>query len=367
MSGIGSLQFARSQLEASFERFSREKYQRAAWRAYAGEPDGYAVATWAQMAQLGWLALGLPQSVGGTGECIRDLLPLFIAAGQGLWREPLLQTLGDACGALLALPGSVTRDHLLSGMIDGDRRIAFPCPQFTSTISVHARREDVRGFVARGRASHVIGAVTCTDLIVPADAEGASTRLLAVSRGAPGVSIVATPTIDGRVVSHVDLNTTPAYVIGHGDVTGGARRRSTLLAVAEAAGIMNAATAMTISHLQGRRQFGQPLAEFQVLRHRVAEMHILKTETAACLWAVAKAYDEQADDLGRQLLRLRVHAAHAARFITQQAIQLHGAMGMTGELVIGDYYKRVLMLNGCYLRPEAAAQALAGDRASQSQ
>ena len=360
MTGIDSSGFARSQLEAGFERFSREKYQRAAWRAYGSEPDGYAVATWAQMAQLGWLALGLPESVGGMGACVRDLLPLFIAAGQGLWREPLLQALGDACGALLALPGSVTRDHLLSGVINGDRRVAFPCPQFTSTISVHARREDLRGFVARGRASHVVGGVTCTDLIIPVDGEGASTRLLAVSRGAPGVSVVASYTIDSRVVSHVDLNTTPAHLIGCGDVLLGARRRSTLLAVAEETGIMNAATAMTISHLQNRRQFGHPLAEFQVLRHRVAEMHILKTETAACLWAAARVYDEQGEGLDSRLLRLRVQAAHAARFVTQQAIQLHGAMGMTGGMAIGDYYKRVLMLNSCYLRPEAAAQSLAG-------
>jgi len=142
-------------------------------------------------------------------------------------------------------------------------------------------------------------------------------------------------------------------------VLAGARRRSTLLAAAEEAGIMNAVTAMTISHLQSRRQFGQPLAEFQVLRHRVAEMHIMKTEAAACLRAVAKAYDENAEDLDRQLSMLRIQAARAARCVTQQAIQLHGAMGMTEELPIGDYYKRVLMLNSCYLRPEAASEALA--------
>ena len=348
------------ELEASFERFNREKYSRTAWRTYGSEPDGYAVAVWTQMAQLGWLALGLPESVGGMGACIRDLLPLFIAAGQGLWREPLLQTLGDACGALLALPASSTRDHLLSGIVAGTRRLAFPCPQLTSALSVDTRRGDLRGFVARGRASHVVGAVSCTDLIIPGGGESLTTPLFAVARTAPGVSITTFPTIDNRVAAHVDLNTTPGYLIGRADVIAGARRRSYLLAAAEATGIMNAVIAMTIAHLQSRQQFGQPLARLQALRYRVVEMHILRTETAACLWAVAKAYDASSEDLDRQLSRLRVQSARAARFVTQQAIQLHGAMGMTAELAIGDYYKRVLTLNSCYLRPEPALEALAG-------
>ena len=104
----------RAQLEDSLARFTRERYQRDAWHAYGREPDGYDACIWTEMGELGWFALGLPESVGGTGDAICDLLPLFLAAGAGLWREPLLQVLGDACSALLALDTGEARDHLLS-------------------------------------------------------------------------------------------------------------------------------------------------------------------------------------------------------------------------------------------------------------
>jgi alkylation response protein AidB-like acyl-CoA dehydrogenase len=350
----------RVQLEEGLDRFSRERYTRSAWQAYGGERDGYSAAIWRSMAGLGWLSLGLPESVGGVGPAIRDLVPVFCAAGRALWREPLLQALGEACGAMLALPPCEARDHLLSEIACGGRRPVFARPTPGSTVTARHRPKDLSGYAIRGHIAQLPAADSCTDLIVPARSDaGLPMSLFAVVRTAPGLRVTTFPTLDGRVAAAVDFNSTPAYCLGAGDPVAGAYRRSVILAAAECCGLMQAVTTATARHLRDRRQFGQSLAQFQVLQHRMAEMHTQERESIAHVWEVARAYDERDLGLDRRLLRLRVQSARAARYLTQQAIQLHGAMGMTDELPIGDYYKRALTLTAVYLRPDEALDELA--------
>ena len=353
----------RLQLEETLERFSRERYTRASWQAYGGERDGYSAAIWRSMADLGWLSLGLPESVGGMGAAIRDLVPVFCAAGRALWREPLLQVLGEACGALLALPPCEARDHLLSEVACGGRRLVYARPAPGSTLTARQRPKDLSGYAIRGHVAQLTAAASCTDLIVPVPSDaGMKTSLFAVVRTAHGLRMTTFPTLDGRVAAAVDFNSTPAYCVGAGDPIAGAYRRSVILAAAECCGLMQAVAAATVRHLRDRRQFGQALAQFQVLQHRMAEMHTQERESTAHVWTVARAYDERDPGLDRRLLRLRVQSAKAARYLTQQAIQLHGAMGMTDELPIGDYYKRALTLSAVYLRPDEALDELAANR-----
>ena len=151
----------------------------------------------------------------------------------------------------------------------------------------------------------------------------------------------------------------PAYRIAAASPAAGPSDRSVLLAAAETVGAMRAVIAATGEHLSSRKQFGQPLAQLKgpAIPAR-GDAHTVQTDSSAHLSRVAKAYDERAGDLDRRLLRLRVQCARAARWIAQQGIQLHGAMGMTEELRIGDYYKRVLVLESGYLRPDTALDEL---------
>jgi alkylation response protein AidB-like acyl-CoA dehydrogenase len=351
----------RAQLEDGLVRFTREKYAREAWQTYGREPDGYDSRVWTQMSELGWFALGLPESVGGTGDSVCDLVPLFIAAGAGLWREPLLQVLGDACGALLALDRCEACDHLLSGVASGERRIVLACAETKPSLSAEQRTGDLRGYVVQGQARFAAGAASCSELIVRARSgpSDATASLFAVARGAPGVRVTSYPAVDHRMPAVVDFNYAPAYRIGSAASFTGPCARSVILAAAEAVGAMRAVIAATCAHLASRKQFGQPLAQFQVLRHRLAALHILSSESHAHVWAAAEAHDRRADDIHLRLLRLRVQCARAARRVVQEGIQLHGAMGMTRELPIGDWYKRVLALENGYLRPDAALDELA--------
>jgi alkylation response protein AidB-like acyl-CoA dehydrogenase len=353
-------------LAQSMERFSRDRYTRAQWHAYGRDPDGYSLDNCKRMLALGWFALGLPETIGGTGTAIRDLLPLFFAAGRALWREPLLPILGDACGALLCLEPSESRDQLLCGVVTGERRPAFVRPRPDAGVVTQPRPGDVRGYVAHGRARQVVAASSCTDFIVPArTVEGGIACLIAVNRNAPGVRVTPLAMLDGRRAATVDFHSSPAYLIGSRTTVADAECRGAILAAAEACGIMQAVVAETIAHLNVRRQFGQPLANFQVLQHRVVDMHIQETESLAHVWAVARAHDERDPNFTQRLLRLRVQVADAARRVTQDAIQLHGGMGMTQDSPIGDYYKRAAVLRAAYLLPEDALSALenAADKA----
>jgi alkylation response protein AidB-like acyl-CoA dehydrogenase len=121
---------------------------------------------------------------------------------------------------------------------------------------------------------------------------------------------------------------------------------------------MQAVTAATVVHLKNRKQFGQPLAGFQVLQHRLVDMRLCEAESTAHLRSVARSHDEHDGDLDLQLLRLRIQISRAARHVTQDGIQLHGGMGMTEELPAGAFYKRALALRVGSLRPHDAEDEL---------
>ncbi len=346
-------------LEHALARYTGAKYHRAAWQAYGLEPDGFSQKTWQEIAGMGWLALGLPEAMGGAGGALGDLLPLFFAAGAGLWREPLLPVLGETCGVLLGVPQSEIRDGLLTGILSGEQRPAFMDPGSSPTIAVRPHPSQRNQYIASGSAEFVVAAQTATTLIFPGRLQGQGTSdLFSVSRTDPEVTLNVFPTIDARVAATVVLKSAPATLIALGDGLMTAHRRRTVLAAAETVGIQRAVIAATAQHLKGRKQFGRPLSEFQVLQHRLVDMTIREAESTALLWNVVEAHQESAADLDRRLLQLRVVTARAAREVAAQGIQLHGAMGMTEELGIGDYYKRMLLLNHQYLQPDAALDAI---------
>lgn len=355
---------ALAMLEASLARFARERYHRSAWLEYGQQPDGFAAEMWSEFASMGWLGLGLPDDVDGTGEALVDLIPLLVASGHGLWREPLLACLGEACGALLSTPPSALRSHLLTGTVGGSARLAYAHletdePVVPGGLATVAARRGTK-FEIRGRKAMVLAADSCTALLVSADlGAGAGPGLFLVPREAEGLRLCPLDTVDGRGAADVTFEDTPADLLAAGgDWQLMAQRRAVILAAAEAAGIMQAVSAAVGLHLQGRRQFGQPLSGFQALRHRVAEMHMLELESLALVRAVASAYDRRVPDVERRIWQLQLLVMQAVRHVTREGIQLHGAMGFTVDLPMGDYYKRALLLESLYGSAENALDRL---------
>ncbi|MNR08917.1 Acryloyl-CoA reductase (NADH) [compost metagenome] len=188
------------------------------------------------------------------------------------------------------------------------------------------------------------------------------TVLLAVPAGAAGVRVIDTPTLDGARCARLDLDTValPAEaLLAEGEAADQALVQAlqwgTAALCAHAAGAMERLLEITVEYLKTRKQFGQPLASFQALQHRLAEMLVAKELALSMAYvAVAALTESDAAQRRRMIASAKLEAARAGRLVAQMAVQLHGGMGMTDELEVGDYFKRL-----------TAVDLLLGDTAEQ--
>ena len=339
-----------SLLRDGITRFSRAHRARVAWPPRLKDGAEDAPDSWAHVARNGWLALGLPDAVGGSGAAIGDLFALMRAAGEGLWSAPLIEGAGLAGGALLALAPGQPRDDMLRRIIEGEAIVGMAgVLSDPATASVRARKTSA-GVMLTGHSGVAVGGHAWDEILVPVITDipqGAG--LAVVHRSAPGLACKDVETLDGRRAVVFVFNDVAADVFEAGEASLlAAWRRGSLLAAAEAAGIACAALDATKAYLALRRQFGRPIIQFQAVQHRLVEMHIRLCEVDAMLETVSKAYDTNAPTLPRLVLQLRAQCSKNAVWITQQAIQLHGGMGMTQDLPIGAYYKRVLFIDSLF-------------------
>jgi alkylation response protein AidB-like acyl-CoA dehydrogenase len=175
--------------------------------------------------------------------------------------------------------------------------------------------------------------------------------LFLVPRTASGVRLNVAPALDGRLGATVGLAGAKVAAnarLGDGDedMLGVIDRlidRGAIAVCAEACGAMAAVTQATVEYLKTRQQFGQPLSKFQVLQHRLVDMSVSGEEARAVVHAGLQALDDNAAGAQRAVWAAKVQTARSARFVGSQAIQLHGGMGMTDELAIGHYYKRLTL------------------------
>lgn len=349
--------------EESLQRFNREHYAPAHVVAREREGATDAHGRWNEIAGMGWFELLRDGEAASGGPAIEAIVPLMRAAGEGLWREPVCTVLG--AGAVLALQADDAgwRETLLDGLASGTDPIAVAgheagdgwCRDHVRTI---ARRRDA-GIVLDGIKLAVRGSTVSPHYAVLAADGDTGTAWYLVARDAPGLTLEHYAGADGRPLSTLRLEAVPARRLCAGEVTARAEAWSSILAAAESVGIMRGATADTAEYLRQRKQFGRPLLSFQVLQHRLVEMHMLARETDAVLHATACAYDAGSPDLARRVLVLRAQAAGALRHVTREAVQLHGGMGVTRELRIGHYYRRALMLDSLHGSEEWALERLA--------
>jgi alkylation response protein AidB-like acyl-CoA dehydrogenase len=302
--------------------------------------------SWASLSQSGWLGLALPQQHGGYGAAIGDLVAVMQAAGANSWRLPLIQCLGEACGALMETGPGATRDGLLESVASGEVVIGLCGLQ--DELPIAERLGD--GHSLTGTCHFLIGGSGWDHILVVASlVEGGEMTLFAVDRLAAGLTVQSSLAIDGGDATDLHMNSVAGTMLGPAEhACAAARRRALILAGAEAYGISSAAFEATCLHLTLRKQFGQPIIHFQAVRHRLVELYILGQELGAMLEAACDAYDNDRPGLDETLWRLRAQSARTALATTEEAIQLHGGMGMTCELPIGQYYTRALLLNSLF-------------------
>ncbi|WP_273454896.1 acyl-CoA dehydrogenase family protein [Nevskia ramosa] len=343
-------------------RYNRDRYDASQWPEYGLSPQGYAPALWSEMQAMGWFELLRPDD-GRAAAPLADLLPLFATAGEALWREPIGSVFAEPVAVIAAMDDGERRRELLAGLISGERPLACahrePGDGWSGEIATRATKT-AAGYSLDGRKAMVVGDAACVALLVSAiDPDTQAAALFLVEANAPRLSVQRYRTVDDLVAADLDFGNTPAERLCSGaPAIRQANARGAILAAAESLGIMRGANRDSTDYLRERKQFGQALLGFQALQHRLVEMHMRQHECAALVASAAEAFDDQAPDLDRQLLVLRVQVSRALRHITREAVQLHGGMGVTQALRIGRYYKRALMLDSLHGTADWALEAL---------
>ncbi|MDE2435956.1 MAG: acyl-CoA dehydrogenase family protein [Sphingomonadales bacterium] len=319
-------------------------YRPEIWRAFVDE--------------LGLPGVIVPEVHGGLGGGAIEQLVVMEEIGRQLVLEPVAETVFQAGwllargqGASLALLDRIVNEGLIASLAIGEPEMRFDFED----IATCARQTD-GGWELDGRKAVVIGAPWAQALIVAArtsgqPGDGAGLTLFAMPADAQGIALVPYPTIDGRRAADVvfsGVTVSADSIIG--PVDGGLdlldelRDRALAAQAAEAAGLLDRLVSDTVDYCKQRQQFGQPLAAFQALQHRMVDMHIqVELVRAAAILAAARL-DAPRHERAAAASSAKIAVAQACRFVGQNAVQLHGGMGMTDELPIGHYFKRATQI-----------------------
>jgi alkylation response protein AidB-like acyl-CoA dehydrogenase len=344
------------QLADSLGKFLANEYGFEQRKAIIHSASGFSDSAWATFAELGLLAIAVPEADGGFGGGAVDLMAAMEACGEALVVEPLIDHVGLA-GRLLARAGSAAqRAAWLPGLMDGTVKLAFASLEPGRRYALDPQSTQARtaggGWVLDGHKSVVLGAPSATRLIVSARcAEGAS--LFIVDPAAAGVSQNPSRTLDGQRCAELAFEGVPLGADALLGQAGAAQPLideavdfATALLCADAVGAMRFANEATLDYLKTRRQFGVALASFQALQHRMVDM-VIATEQARSMAILAASRVDSAVDpreRARAVSAAKVKVADAARLVSQESVQLHGGMGMTEELKISHTFRRLTMI-----------------------
>lgn len=323
-------------------------------------------ATWGAAVESGWMALAVPEADGGLGAGVATLGVLAEELGRGLLVGRFLAGTVLASDWLAAAPAGAARTRLLERLLAGDRSlvVAESAPASRGAPGIPGLRTRLRGgkWVLDGEAVGAwCGRGVDSLLVTAVDAAAGETLLFEVAPGAVGVSCEVYATVDdGRALDlrcqgvEVDAS---ALLAGPGSGFGAARLRGwdrVLLAESsECIGMMQALLQRTAEYLASRKQFGQPLSKLQVLRHRLADMALARFRAEALVAFATPRFEVLAHDARRRLVAATISKAlTGARYVAEQAVQLHGGMGVSEELPIGRFLRRVLALEATLGTPD---------------
>ena len=342
-------------------RYVAEQYPIATRHAIAASANGYSEQHWKQFAELGVIGALFSEEQGGFGGTGFDIAVVFEALGRGLVLEPFLAS-AVLAGSAIAHAGGAAWHGTLASLIDGSRIATLAHEELESRyelqrVQTRARREG-DGYVIDGRKSVVPLGGAAQLLVVSVrtageadDASGLS--LFAVPADTAGVRVRSYPNIDGTHAAEITFENVrvpaAALLCEEGQALATLEHavgRGILALCAEALGAMDAAKAMTIEYLQTRKQFGKPIGSFQALQHRMADV-LLEIEQARSAVINAAAALDGADRIAREraLSAAKYSIGRIGTLVAEECIQLHGGIGMTWELPLPHYAKRLVMID----------------------
>ncbi|MDO3401947.1 acyl-CoA dehydrogenase family protein [Mycolicibacterium neoaurum] len=337
-------------LRDGLNKFLSSRYSLESSRAAAKLGPGWQPAIWRTFAdELGILGAALPERVGGIGGGPVEVMVIAEELGRALVIEPYVDTVVVA-GGLLQRAGGDIADALLERIAGGEAIVSLATAETSSgdrwqDASTTAVADDA-GWVLDGAKIAVPNAPLATHLLVTATTSAGLSLFLVDLAGQPaGLSMHGYRTIDDRRAADIELVGVPAIMLGTDgqawDSLARARDEGAAAVAAETVGCMRKVLADTVEYCKQRHQFGTPIGSFQVLQHRMVDMHMEVEQSVAAVYLAVLNLDADADQRARAVSAAKATVGRAARFVGQNAVQLHGGMGMTEELAIGHYFKRL--------------------------
>lgn len=340
-------------LRDGLNRFLSTRYDLDKSRTAVKAGPGWQPEVWKGFAdELGILGAALPEEVGGIGGGPVEVMVIAEALGYALVVEPYVDTAVVAAG-LARRAGGDAAEALLGAIIDGDAIVALAATEAESgdrwdEVTTTARRDGAE-WVIDGAKIMVVGAPLATHLLLTATTE-AGLSLFLVDRPWDAPGLVAHPyrTVDDRRAADLEIRGLRLPAEALLGVEGGAwpsleqaRDEGAAAVCAEAVGAMRKVVADTVEYAKQRKQFGQPIGNFQALQHRMVDMYMELEQSVAASYLATLNLESEPSKRARAVSAAKATVGRAARFVGQNAVQLHGGMGMTEELAIGHYFKRL--------------------------
>ncbi len=304
---------------------------------------------WSQLAELGWLGLPFSAEDGGYDGSLVDIVVLMEELGRGLVVQPYVSTV-LTCGWLIARCDDDARQQFLPGIIQGESQWAFAFAESRGGYRIDTPECSAtpagETFVLNGTKLAVLNGSLADSLLVSARMPDGTVGLLLVE-DANNAERRAVPLVDGSDGAELVFDGVSARLLAAdaARLIEDTLDRLVVALAAQGLGSMQALLEMTVDYCKTREQFGQPIGKFQALQHRMADMYLQCEALRSLLYDAAIAHQDQRDDRARTSSALKVKLGEAGQFVAQEAVQLHGGMGMTDELAVGHHLKSLLLLD----------------------
>ena len=348
-------------LRNSVEKYLADNYTFENWRKFTRAEPGRDLSHWQQFAELGLLAASLPEDFGGLGGGAVDNMVVMEEFGKALVIEPFVPTVVVG-GGMVARDGSKDlKDEVLPKIAGGESIIALafaePKSRFNlGDVSTTAKKQG-SGYVLNGNKAVVIGAPWADTLLVTARTAGGQrdekgVTVFLVDKKSKGIATRDYPTVDSQRASEITFeNVEVPATRAIGEIDNGLalveRGADEAIAAycAEATGAMKVLVDTTVEYSKTRKQFGVPIGKFQALQHRMVDMFTSYQQSLSMTLMVTLNLNEDAATRKKAASAAKVQIGRAGRYVGQEAVQIHGGIGMTDELNVGHYFKRVTMID----------------------
>ena len=346
-----------SLIQDQVDQFVQKEYDWETRQSLSNSELGFGEDNWKKFAELGWLGISVSEDSGGFGGSAIESMLIMEAFGKGLVVEPFLETVIMAGGLIDNHGSDQQKSSFLEPAIAGEMHLALayaePQSRFNLFDVVTEAKADGDNFIINGYKSVVMNGPSADQIIVSARTSGSQLdehgiSLFIIDANASGLDKTNYKTVDGRRASDLtfeNVSVSKENLIGDQDkgfdILDSAIDKAILAISAEAVGAMEVLYKTTVEYTKTREQFGTAIGKFQVLQHRMVDMFMEYEQCKSLLYMATMKHEEKAEDAKKAISGLKYQVGKAGKFIGQQAVQLHGGMGVTDELNVGHYFKRL--------------------------